>query len=130
VVTAVLVEGVDIAQDYLAGIEAWMEEKGYKSIRDFQGLIATEERLKIDPQKFVTEVAQAAGGPTPSLRVVVNEKRCINCGWCESACPEMAIEIKDKLPIIDEGTCEVCGLCVSLCPMEALFIEAKASANI
>jgi len=125
IVTAALVEGVGIAEDYLRLLTAWMEEKEYKSIREFQSLIATEEKLKIDPQKFVTELAQATGGPTPSLRVVVNQKRCINCGWCESACPEIAIEIKEKLPTIDERVCEVCGLCVALCPMEALSIETR-----
>jgi len=126
IVTATLVEGVDIAGDYLGSITAWMKEKGYKSIKDIKGLIAREDKLKIEPQKFVAEIAQAAGGPTPSLRVGVNRKKCINCGWCESACPEMAIEIKDKHPIIDEEVCEVCGLCVALCPMGALSIESRA----
>ena len=125
IVTAVLVEGVGIAEDYLSAINAWMEKKGYKSIKEIQGLIATEDKLKIEPQKFVTEVAQASAGPTPSVQTVLNPKRCINCGWCEAACPEMAIEIPDKLPIIDDKVCEVCGLCVAICPMQALAIEPR-----
>jgi len=126
IATAVLVEGVGIVQGYLNAIVSWMEGKGYKSIREMEGLIVTSEKLKMEPQKFVAEVAQAAGGPTPTLRVTVNQKRCINCGWCESACPEMAIEIKDKVPIVDDKVCEVCGLCVAICPMEALAIENRA----
>ena len=125
--TVVLVEGVGIAEEYLASLTEWMEAKGYKSIKDIQGLVLRDGGLQIEEDKFVAEVAQASGGPTPSLRTVVNPKRCINCGWCEQACPEMAIEIPDKLPIIDDNVCEVCGLCVALCPMKALAIEPRTS---
>ena len=78
--------------------------------------------LRRSPEKFVAEVALASGGPAPSLKTVVNQKRCINCGWCETSCPEMAIEIPDNVPVINVETCEVCGLCVAICPMDALSI--------
>ncbi len=126
VATAVLVEGVVIATEYLESIEKWMTKKDYSSIHDFMGTICTPEKLTIQPEKFVAEVALASGGPTPSLKTVVNRKRCINCGWCETSCPEMAIEIPDNVPVIDAETCEVCGLCVAICPMDALSIVPKS----
>lgn len=127
IVTAALVEGVDIAGEYLDGISAWMESKGYSSLSDVQGLIANRDKLKIDPQKFVTEMARASGGPLPSLQIELDSKKCINCGWCEAACPEMAIEIPDNRPVVDRAACEVCGMCVAVCPMEALSVESRDS---
>lgn len=126
VVTAVMVEGVGIVGDYLTQMNIWMEQKGYKSVKEMSGRILRDDRLKIDETKFVAEVAQASGGPAPSLRVTLTEKKCINCGWCEQACPEMAINIPDKKPVIDRKVCEVCGLCVAVCPMKALAIESAA----
>jgi len=125
IVTAALVDGLDIASDYTASIYDWMEEKGHKTLKDFNGIAATAEKLRVEPREFVYEVAQAAGGAAPSQRIVLNEKLCINCGWCECACPEMAIETKGKLPVTNAEVCEVCGLCVAVCPMKALTFSPR-----
>lgn len=124
--TAPLVEGVGIAEDYLKELTAWMERKKYNSISDFQGIIASKEKLAMDTSKFESELAVASGGPLPKEKVLVNEKLCINCGWCEACCPEIAIAIEEKIPVFDDKYCEVCGMCVAVCPMEALSIVPRS----
>ncbi len=124
--TTPLVEGVGIAEGYLNELTTWMERKNYNSIKEFQGIVANEEKLKIDTSKFESELALASGGPLPSQKVLVSEKRCINCGWCEACCPEVAITIPDKIPVFDDEFCEVCGMCVAVCPTEALSIVPRS----
>lgn len=119
IVTAALVEGTGIASDYIASLKTWMEKKGHKTLEEFNGIAVTPEKLSVEPEEFVYEIAQAAGGSAPGQRIVLDEKLCINCGWCEAACPEMAIEIQGKLPTTNTEVCEVCGLCVAVCPMKA-----------
>ena len=66
------------------------------------------------------------GGPTPEQKVVVNQKRCVKCGWCEQACLYLAITFDtENPPVIDDKICEICGMCVALCPMDALSIENR-----
>lgn len=124
VCSATIVEGLEIGGEYLQEMIGYMERQGYKSLKDFQGIMADRDKLKIDVTKLIpAAVPQRAGGPVPDVQVVLNERRCINCGWCESCCPELAIKIESKKPIIAHKLCEVCGICVALCPSEALSIQ-------
>ena len=122
--TATLVEGVGIARQWLEDLSVWMENRGYHSLRQLQGMalrhLATEAG-----QSPPGEVPQVMGGPLPRQMVQVTEKRCISCGWCRDACPYLAIALPDRVPHVDQGRCEVCGLCVALCPMRALAIAPR-----
>ena len=126
VCSATMVEGLEIGNEYIEEIATWMQGHGYESIRQIQGIVATKEKLTSDVTKMnPPEVPQRVGGPTPRVQVVLDERRCINCGWCE-ACPCLAIHYEDKHPIIDQKRCEVCGICVAVCPMEALSIQPRS----
>jgi dihydropyrimidine dehydrogenase (NAD+) subunit PreA len=126
VCTATIVEGVGIGSEYLEALRAWMEQHGYNNIRDIQGIVAREDKIEVNPSRFQPAVIpQIAGGPEPEIQVVVNKKRCINCGWCEGACPYLAINVEDGVPVFDSKKCEVCGLCVELCPMRALSLVPR-----
>lgn len=57
------------------------------------------------------------------------KERCINCGLCDSACPDMVFqfrkgEYKGKEMMVNEGLdyyhCKGCLRCVSVCPVQAL----------
>ncbi|MDI6808636.1 MAG: FAD-dependent oxidoreductase [Candidatus Eisenbacteria bacterium] len=55
---------------------------------------------------------------------VVNEKRCIACGTCESVCPYGAIEV-NKIKMVAEvnaGLCKGCGSCAAACWSAAVDI--------
>jgi dihydroorotate dehydrogenase/Pyruvate/2-oxoacid:ferredoxin oxidoreductase delta subunit len=127
--SAAIVEGVEICAELQRDMEAWMEHKGYNSVKEIQGIIIDKDKLKIDPSKFDADVAQVAGGPTPNVRVEVTKEKCIDCRWCESACFFLAIKMEAQAPVIDDKLCEVCGMCVAVCPTEALCIEPRISTN-
>ncbi len=50
----------------------------------------------------------------------INEE-CIQCGACESECPEGAISLKDDGNyVIDPALCQDCGACADVCPTGAV----------
>lgn len=46
---------------------------------------------------------------------------CTLCGACVPACPFAALELKDRLYVLE--TCTLCGACVPVCPVSALSLE-------
>jgi len=124
VCVATVVEGVGIGAEFLDGITAWMEERGYESIREIQGCLLP--KMQTDVSKLpAPETLQIMGGPTPTSTVKLDEKRCISCGWCEASCSHLAIKMGEKYPEFDRKLCEVCGMCVALCPSGALLIVTE-----
>lgn len=53
------------------------------------------------------------------------DKRCIGCGDCVEACPEKAIRVEDKTPIIDRSKCTSCGKCAEVCIPKAIEIVGE-----
>ncbi|MDR3172003.1 MAG: 4Fe-4S binding protein [Treponema sp.] len=45
---------------------------------------------------------------------------CVNCGTCDSECPEEAILEKEDARWIDPAKCKDCGTCADACPSEAI----------
>lgn len=52
---------------------------------------------------------------------VIDAELCLECGACESACPEEAISPGDEAYVIDPELCSDCGTCVDECPEEAIL---------
>ncbi len=56
--------------------------------------------------------------------LILDVKKCIQCGLCARICPANAIKMyqkKDKRnPGLDYGRCIFCGFCVDICPEDAL----------
>lgn len=46
---------------------------------------------------------------------------CTLCGACVPACPFAALELKNRLYVLE--TCTLCGACVPVCPVSALSLE-------
>ncbi len=46
---------------------------------------------------------------------------CIACRACVKACPREAIDMEDKLAVIDLDKCDDCGKCVPVCPPETIY---------
>lgn len=57
-------------------------------------------------------------------RAFINDKLCVACGCCLTACKVGAVSIpKGVCAIIDDSKCVGCGMCAKKCP--ASIIEIK-----
>jgi len=59
------------------------------------------------------------------MPINVIEDKCNGCGLCVKACPLAAIEVTNKMAIIDLELCNYCGSCVSACRFRAIAIEIE-----
>ncbi len=53
------------------------------------------------------------------MTVKWNAEACINCGVCEKACREGALQCTGTEVLFDESKCIFCGRCVKACPVDA-----------
>jgi ferredoxin len=51
---------------------------------------------------------------------VISKDECIQCGACESECPDGAIAMVGEYYEIDAGKCQDCGNCVEVCPTSSI----------
>ncbi|RKY66456.1 MAG: electron transfer flavoprotein subunit alpha [Candidatus Latescibacterota bacterium] len=58
----------------------------------------------------------------------VIEDKCTGCGLCVKKCPFGAIEIVEKVAVIDESKCTLCKACVEACRSEAIALSPEAEA--
>jgi ferredoxin len=55
----------------------------------------------------------------PMTHVIVKDE-CIQCGACESECPDGAISMVGEYYEIDPAKCQDCGNCVEVCPTSSI----------
>ena len=48
---------------------------------------------------------------------------CINCGACESTCPNSAISEGTDKYTINPDLCDSCGACADGCPVDAIVAD-------
>ena len=102
--------------DFLEGIEAYLNEKGYRSLEEVRG--------KTLPQISTWDVVDRE---TRALSYV-NEEKCNGCGDCANWCFYDAIsyvekDASGKKAYIDPEKCDGCGLCPALCRRNAIYME-------
>jgi dihydropyrimidine dehydrogenase (NAD+) subunit PreA len=112
VCTAVMTYGFKIIREMVEGLEAWMDEKGYRGIDDFVGLAAANvsdwQYLNLN---YVTKAR-------------IDQDLCIQCGRCHIACEDTShqaithtVNGERRFEVID-AECVGCNLCVCVCPVQ------------
>ena len=123
--TAIYMKGIRIISTTINEIQGWMEKKGYKSPKEFEGKIL---RFLVSSSEIKdnTEGVLSIPPDTPYFPIIRNED-CTTCGACWNACDVEAIRYdkKTKKVIVDKDLCWSCGLCVGLCKAEAITLVSK-----
>ncbi|HEM62058.1 MAG TPA: 4Fe-4S dicluster domain-containing protein [Chloroflexi bacterium] len=106
VCTAAILKGPAVLGKIAREMDAWLDDHGYASVADVQGLTI----------RRVRERAYRTTHLPPSL----DRDLCTGCGLCETSCVYHAIAVVDGLAELDQDLCQGCGLCVTRCPVGAL----------
>jgi len=112
VCTAAMTYGFKIVQEMIAGLENYMDEKGYATIEDFRGRavpnVTDWQYLNLN---YVTKAK-------------IDQDKCIKCGRCHIACEDTSHQAITNMvdgvrhfEVIEEE-CVGCNLCVNVCPVE------------
>ena len=59
------------------------------------------------------------------MGIQIIEEKCVGCELCVRACPYGAIEVVDKLAVIDHDQCTLCGACVESCKFDAIVLRKE-----
>lgn len=118
VTTAVMQYGYRIIDDLKDGLNRYLAEKGFDSVREAVGLAVSSVDTSTDALERDTVVF-------PKFDM----DKCIGCGRCMISCNDgghQAIRLnEDRKPKLDGKRCVGCHLCLLVCPMNAISSSSK-----
>jgi len=109
--TAVVHWGFRIVEDMIDGLNNFLDERGYKTVRELIGVsvpkVGAWGQLDLSYQ----------------VRARVNKEKCIGCQLCYIACLDgghQAIDLvpDSRIPFFAEERCVGCNLCSLICPVQ------------
>ncbi len=113
VCTAVMHYGFRIINDLTEGLSNWMDEKGYRTIKDIRG---KSLHCVSDFGNFNLLYKTVAE---------IDESKCIHCNLCYIACEDGSHQCIDMIPHngvnqpkVRANDCVGCALCFLVCPVE------------
>ena len=110
--------GYRIIDDLKTGLNLYLAEKGFDSVRQAVG-------LGLDSLSSTTDSLERDTILYPQFV----RDRCIGCGRCEISCADgghQAIRLdRNRRPKLDGGKCVGCHLCVLICPQKAIVPSKK-----
>ena len=118
VTTSVMQYGYRIIDDLKAGLNLYLREKGFSTVKEaiglgFDTLSSTTDALERDTVVF------------PQF----HKERCIGCGRCMISCMDgghQAIQLDaDRHPVLNGKKCVGCHLCLLVCPQRAITSAKK-----
>ena len=117
ITTAVMQYGYRIIDDLKAGLNYYLTQMGYNSIKDIIG-------AGIDLVSDSTDVLERDTILFPKF---ISDK-CIGCGRCMISCNDgghQAIKFENRIPKLDGSKCVGCHLCLLVCPQNAIAPAKK-----
>ena len=118
VTTAVMQYGYRIIDDLKAGLNLYLAEKGFQSVREIRG-------LALDSVSESTDVLERDTVVFPKF----HRAACIGCERCVISCADGGHQAlrpgADRKPILDAKKCVGCHLCVLVCPAKAITSGRK-----
>jgi len=109
--TAVMHYGFRIVEDMIDGLNNFLDERGYKTVRQLIGVsvpkVGAWGQLDLSYQ----------------VRARVNKEKCIGCQLCYIACLDGGHQAVDlvpdsRIPLFAEERCVGCNLCSLICPVQ------------
>jgi MinD superfamily P-loop ATPase len=97
----------------LAGLNKFMDEKGYRGFDEIIGRVHDE---------MVSSYAEY-DRVQPVLSAQVVEEKCTVCGICTRVCMYKAISLDKESARVAREKCIGCTACHSICPEDAVHME-------
>ncbi len=118
VTTAVMQYGYRIIDDLKSGLNYYLTEKGFRSVKDVVG-------LALDTVSDTTDVLERDTVIFPKF----HKEKCIGCGRCMISCADgghQAILLNgERQPQLNGKKCVGCHLCILVCPQGAISPGVK-----
>ena len=118
VTTAVMQYGYRIIDDLKEGLNLYLAEKGFDSVREAVGL----------GLEFLSETTDTLERDTV-IFPQFDRERCVGCGRCAISCADgghQAIQFgEDRKPSLNGKKCVGCHLCLLVCPQRAISPSSK-----
>ena len=118
VTTAVMQYGYRIIDDLKDGLNLYLTEKGFGSVKEAVG-------LGLDALSPTTDALERDTVVFPRF----HREKCIGCGRCEISCADgghQAIRLNDqRQPVFNGKKCVGCHLCLLVCPQRAITPSPK-----
>lgn len=118
VTTAVMQYGYRIIDDLKSGLNLYLKEKGYESVKDVIG-------LGLDSLSASTDTLERDTVLFPKF----HKDQCIGCGRCVISCSDgghQALKLgPDRMPVLNGKKCVGCHLCILVCPQQAISPMGK-----
>jgi len=118
VTTAVMQYGYRIIDDLKEGLNLYLAEKGFSSVKEVVG-------LGLDALDTTTDALERDTIVFPAFK----RGRCVGCGRCAISCADgghQAIRLdEDRRPRLNGQRCVGCHLCVLVCPQRAIVPGSK-----
>ena len=122
VTTAVMQYGYRIIDDLKAGLNYYLAEKGFRSVKEAVGLALST----------VSETTDVLERDTVVFPKFLREK-CIGCGRCVVSCADgghQAVSLNaERKPMLNGKKCVGCHLCLLVCPQNAIRSSRKRIAK-
>ena len=122
VATAVMQYGYRIIDDLKEGLNLYLAEKGFRSVREAVG-------LGLDALNETTDVLERDTVIFPAF----DREKCIGCGRCVLSCADgghQALRLNEsRRPVLNGRNCVGCHLCLLVCPQQAISPGAKRVAR-